>query len=48
MFNQEDGDRHGDVALTAFHQMGELAGYSTASEGVELDHDRRLSSVRPA
>jgi hypothetical protein len=26
MLDQEDRDRHGDVALGALHQMGELAG----------------------
>ena len=31
-------DRHGDVALSALHQMGELGGHRAASESIELDH----------
>jgi hypothetical protein len=42
MFDQEDRDRHGDVALAALHQMGELAGHRAAGEGIELDRHRHL------
>ena len=44
MLDQKDRDRHGDVALSALHQMGELAGYRAASESIELAL-RRLGTV---
>jgi hypothetical protein len=37
MLDPVDRDRHGNVALAALHQTGELAGERAASEGVELD-----------
>src|SRR5215813_12642995 len=37
VLDQKDRDRHGDVALAAFHEMGELAGHRAASESVEVD-----------
>jgi len=45
VLDQEDRDRHGDVALAALHQMGELAGHRAAGEGVELDGHRALRSA---
>jgi hypothetical protein len=40
MLDQEDRDRHGDVALAALHQTAELAGDRAACKGVELDRHR--------
>jgi hypothetical protein len=37
VLDQKDRDRYGDVAFTALHQMGELAGHRAASESIELD-----------
>jgi hypothetical protein len=35
MLDQEHWDRHGDLALAALHQMGELAGDRATGERVE-------------
>src|SRR5712691_12640528 len=45
VLDQEDRDRHGDVALAALHQMSELAGHRAAGESVELDRHRGLRSA---
>jgi len=37
VLDKKDRDRHRDVALATLHQMGELAGYRTASESIEVD-----------
>jgi hypothetical protein len=43
MLDQKHRDRHGDIALAAFHQVGKLAGHGAAGEGVELDGHQRFS-----
>jgi hypothetical protein len=45
VLDQEDRDRHSDVALAALHQMGELAGQGATGEGVKLDRHCRLRSA---
>src|SRR6185437_14449444 len=32
VFDQKDGDGHGDLPLSAIHEMGELGGHCTASK----------------
>jgi hypothetical protein len=47
VLDQKHRDRHGDVALAAFHQVGKLARQRSAGEGVELDGHQRFSIVGP-
>jgi hypothetical protein len=46
MLDQKDRDRHSDVALSALHKMGELAGHRPASEGIQLSSGARPLIIR--
>ena len=45
VLDKKDRDRHRDVALATLHQTGELAGYRTASESVQVDCHRPLDPL---